>query len=76
MLDIPMDFGELIIDGLFDTGAHSSAIPEADLKKIRLLATQSIIKEGPTPSFQIVVANGDLETPKRTVELKFEVRDI
>ena len=36
MLYFPMDFGELTLDGLIDTGAHSSAIPEADLRKIRL----------------------------------------
>ena len=30
MLFLPMDFGELNIDGLIDTGALSSAIPEAD----------------------------------------------
>ena len=71
-----MDFGELTLDGLVDTGALSSAIPEADLRKIRLLAPQSIIKEGPAPNFQIMVANGQLETPKSTVELKFEVGDI
>ena len=76
MLYFPMDFGEPTLDGLIDTGAHSSAIPEADLEIIRLLAPQSIVKEGPAPSFQIMVANGDLETPKSTVELKFEVRDI
>ena len=76
MLYFPMDFGELTIDGLIDTGAHSSAIPEADLRKIRLLAPQSIVKEGPAPTFQIMVANGQLETPKSTVELKFEVGDI
>ena len=76
MLYFPMDFGELTLDGLIDTGAHSSAIPEADLRKIRLLAPQSIVKEGPAPSFQIMVANGELETPKSTVELKFEVGDI
>ena len=45
MLCFPMDFGELTIDGLIDTGALSSAIPEADLRKIRLLAPQSIVKE-------------------------------
>ena len=73
MLYFPMDFGELTLDGIIDTGAHSSAIPEADLRKTRLLAAQSIIKEGPVPSFQIMIANGDLETPKSTVELKFEV---
>ena len=76
MLYFPMDFGELTLDGLIDTGAHSSAILEADLSKIRLLAPQSIVKEGPAPSFQIMVANGNLETPKSTVELKFEVGDI
>ena len=76
MLYFPMDFEELTLDGLIDTGAHSSAIPKADLRKIRLLAPQSIVTEGPAPSFQIMVANGDLETPKSTVELKFEVGDI
>ena len=69
MLYFPMDFGELTIHGLVDTGAVSSAIPEADLRKIRLLAPQSIAKEGPAPTFQIMVANGQLETPKSTVEL-------
>ena len=76
MLYFLMDFGELTLDGLIDTGAHSSAIPEADLRKIRLLAPQSIVKEGPAPSFQIMVANGDLETTKSTLQLKFEVGDI
>ena len=76
MLYFPMDFGELTLDGLVDTGALSSAIPEADLRKIRLLAPLSIVKEGPAPNFQIMVANGQLETPKSTVKLKFEVGDI
>ena len=76
MLYFPMDFGELTLDGLVNTGALSSAILEADLRKIRLLAPQSIVKEGPAPNFQVIVANGQLETPKSTVELKFEVGDI
>ena len=50
--------------------------PEADLRKIRLLAPQSIVKEGPAPNIQIMVANEQLEIPKSTVELKFEVGDI
>ena len=33
-LYFPMDFGDLNIDGLIDTGALSSAIPEADLRRI------------------------------------------
>ena len=76
MVYFPMDFGELTIDGLIDTGALSSAIPEMNLRKIRLLSPQSVIREGPPPNFQIMVANGQLETPKSTIELNFEVGDI
>ena len=76
MLYFPMDFGELNIDGLIDTGALSSAIPEADLRKIRLLAPHKILNEGPPREFQIMVANGQLEAPVATVELQFEVGDI
>ena len=76
MLYFPMDFGELYIDGLIDTGALSSAIPEANLHKIRLLAPHTILNEGPPPEFQIMVANGQLEAPIATVELQLEVGDI
>ena len=76
MLYFPMDFGELNIDGLIDTGALSSAIPEADLRKIRLLAPHTILNEGPPPEFQIMVYNGQLEAAIATVELQFEVGDI
>ena len=71
-----MDFGELNIDGLIDTGALSRAFPEADLRKIRLLAPHTILNEGPPPEFQTMVANGQLEAPVATVELQFEVGDI
>ena len=54
----------------------SSALPEADLRKIRLLATHTILNKGPPPEFQIMVANGQLEAPIATVELQFEVGDI
>ena len=50
-LFFPMDFGELNIDGLIDTGALPGAIPEADLRKIRLLAPHTILNEGPPPAF-------------------------
>ena len=76
MLYFPMDFGELNIDGLIDTGALSSAIPGADLRQYRLLAPHTILNEAPPPEFQIMVANGQLEVPIATVELQFEVGDI
>ena len=64
------------MDGIIDTGALSRAIPEMDLRKIRLLSPQSVIREGPPPNFQIMVPNGQLDTPKSTIKLKFEVGDI
>ena len=76
MLYFPMDFGELNIDELIDTGALSSAIPEADLRKIRLLAPHTILNGGPAPEFKIMIADGQLEAPIATVELQFEVGDI
>ena len=76
MFFFPIDFGELNIDGLIDTGALSRAIPEVDLLKLRLLAPHTILNEGPPPEFQIKVANGQLEAPVATVELQFEVGDI
>ena len=76
MLYFPMDFGELNIDELIDTGALSGAIPESDLRKIRLLAPHAKLHEDPPPEFQIMVANGQLETPIATVELQLEVGDI
>ena len=66
----------MTIDGLIDTGALSSAIPELDLRKSLLLSPQSVIREGPPPNFLIKVANGQLETPKSPIELKFEDGDI
>ena len=54
----------------------SSAIQEAALGKIRLLALHTILSEGPPPEFQLMVANGQLEAPIATVELQFEVGDI
>ena len=76
MLYFPMDFGELNIDGLIDTGALSGAIPEADLRETLLLAPHTILNEGLPPDFQIMVAKGQLKAPIATVELQFEVGDI
>ena len=76
MLYFPMDFGELTIDGLIDTGALSSAIPEADFRKLRILAPHTTLNEGPPPELQIMVSNGQLEAPIATVELQIEGGDI
>ena len=70
-----MDFQELKNDGLMDKGSLSGAIPEAYLRKNRLLAPHTLLNEGPPRDFQILVANGHLEAPIATVETKFEVGD-
>ena len=71
-----MDFKELYIDGFIVTGALSGAIPEANLRKIRLLALNTKLNKGPPPELQFKVLNGQLEAPIATVELQFEVSDI
>ena len=70
-----MDFVASTIDGLVDTGALTSAISEADMKKIKLLSNESIKDTGLAPDFQIMEANGQLENHIGTVELQFEVAD-
>ena len=70
-----MDFEKFTLDGLIDTGALTSAISEQDLNKIKLLAPEAITDTGPAPNFQIMVGNGQLETPIGTVCLTFEVAD-
>ena len=74
MLFFPTEFGELNIDGLIDTGAFSSAIPEANLRKIRLLVAQTKLNEG----LIIVSKYGcqwKLEAPIATIELQSQVGD-
>ena len=49
-LYFPMDSGELTLDGLVDTGAYLARSQKLIYVR-RLLAPQSIIKEGPAPNF-------------------------
>ena len=72
---MPMDFEKITLDGLIDTGALTSAVSEQDLKKVKLLANDTIKETGPPPNFQSMVANGQLEVAIGTVLLEFEVAD-
>ena len=58
-----MVFGDLTIDDLIDTGAIFNAMSESDLEQIKRIAPQKTLKDSPLPDFQIVVANGQKETP-------------
>ena len=68
-----MDFGEQAIDGLVDKNSLKSGISLADLRKIRLLAAQTILNEGRPLDFQKKAANELFATSRATVELRFEV---
>ena len=70
-----MGFEKLTLDGLIDTGALTSAISEQDLNKMKLLAPEAITDTSPAPIFQILEANGQLETPIGTICLTFEKAD-
>ena len=75
MLYFPLDFGELNIDGLIDTGALSCTIPEANLRKSGKLAPHALLNEDPPPESQVIFANEQLEAPIAIVELQLEVND-
>ena len=76
MLYFVMDFRDLTSYGLIGTGALSSALPGADIGQIKYIPPQIKQKEGLLPDFQIMVANGQLETPIATAELKYQVGDM
>ena len=70
-----MHFVKFKIDGFKDTVVLSSAIVEADLRKIRLLDPNTKLNEGSPPEFQFLVANGQLEEPVATADLQFGVSE-
>ena len=71
MYYVPMDFEELTLDGLIDTGALTSAISEQDLNKIKLLAPEAITDTGSAPNFQIMVAIKHVILHSLTLQKKY-----
>ena len=71
MLYFSMDFGEITLDSLIDTAAHSSAIPEADL-----IAPQSIIKRGTCSIFPNKGRKWRFRNPKKYRRTKIRSGDI
>ena len=75
MLFAPMDFNNLSVDALVDSGALVNCLPESELQKIKSVSPDNILKEIDPPAFKLQVANGDIETPTKTVQLQFELGD-
>ena len=65
----------LTIDALFDSGAYVSAIAQKQLDRIKQQATSESLKVDDPPTFQVQVANGQLEKPIATATLKFDIGD-
>ena len=76
MLYVPLVFeNNLTVDVLVDSGAFVNAIALDDLDTIKQEAPKITFKIDETPSFQIQVANSQLEKFLATATLKFETVD-
>ena len=76
LLYLPLDFeNNLTVDALVNWGAFASATTQNDLNTKEEKAPSIILKIDNTPTFQIQVANGQLEKPSSTAALKFEIGD-
>ena len=74
MLYVPLDCENgAPIDALLDSGAYISAIAQKELEKIKQQAASSILKIDDPLSFQMQVANGQLEKPKAIATLRFDI---
>ena len=69
-----MDFQDLTLDALIDSGALVNCISETDYNKIIQMSPKDVVKELEPPPFKLQVANGDIETPTKTIILQFEDR--
>ena len=68
-----MDFQELTLDALIDSGALVSYLSETDYAKIQLISPKDIIKEMDPLPFKLQVANGDIATPTKIIMHQFEI---
>ena len=76
MLYVPLDFENgLTRDALVNSGAYVSAIAQKELYRIKQQAPSNILKIDDPPNFQNQVENGQLEKPKATTTLKFDIGD-
>ena len=76
MLYVPLDFKNgLTIHALVDSEAYVSAVAQKKLDRIKQHTPSNILKIDEPSSFQIQVANGQLEKPIATATLKFDIGD-
>ena len=74
MLYLPLEFGEITMDGLVDSGAFINAMSLSDYNASNMNSDSCIIKEYPQPPFKIECANAQLEQPIATADIQFNIR--
>ena len=73
MLYLPLEFGEITMDGLVDSGAFINAKSWSDYNIIKMSSDNCVIKEYPQPPFKIECANAQLEQPIATADIQFNI---
>ena len=72
-LYLPLEFGELTMDGLVDSGAFINAMSWSDYNDIKMNSDNCVIKEYPQPPFKIECANAQLEQPIARADIQFNI---
>ena len=73
MLYLPLEFGEITMDGLVDSGAFINAMSWSVYNAIKMNSDNCVIKEYPQPPFKIECANAQLEQPIATADIQFNI---
>ena len=73
MLNLPLKFGEITMDGLVDSEAFMNAMSWSDYNIIKMNSDSCVTKEYPQPSFKTECANAQLEQPIATADILFNI---
>ena len=73
MLYLPLEFGELTMDGLVDSGAFINAMSWSNYNAIKMNSNNCVRKKYPQPPLKIECANAQLEQPIATVDIQFNI---
>ena len=70
-----MDFQELTLDALKDSGALVKCLSETGYGMKQQMSHKDIVKEKGPSLFKLQVPKGNLETSTKTIKLHFEIWD-
>ena len=73
MLYLPLEFSEITMDGLVDSGAFFNAMSWSDYNAIKMNSDNIITEEYPQPLFKIECANAQLKQPIATDDIQFNI---